>query len=122
MSKPAASTYCTTNWRSYSGALKSRRSLLMWFDLEMEWMAAPSGKRGRPATFSDAAIQASLMLKTLFGLALRQTTGMVASLLRLSKLNWPVPDYSTFCRRQRDLTVIIRARSPDLTRFATEPS
>ena len=33
---------------------------LIWFDPEMEWVAAPSGKRGRPATFSDAAIQTCL--------------------------------------------------------------
>jgi hypothetical protein len=33
------------------------------------------------------------MLKALFGLPLRQTTGLVAGLLRLAKLNWPVPDF-----------------------------
>jgi hypothetical protein len=77
----------------------------------MEWTAAPSGRRGRPATFSDAAIQACLMLKALFGLPLRQTTGLVASLLKLAKLDWPVPDFSTLCRRQKDLTVTIPYRS-----------
>ena len=41
----------------------------------------------------------------LFGLPLRQTTGFVASLLRLARLDWPVPDYSTLCRRQRKLRV-----------------
>jgi hypothetical protein len=73
----------------------------------MEWLAVPSGRRGRPAIFSDAAIQACLMLKALFGLPLRQTSGLVASLLRLAKLDWPVPDYSTLCLRSRDLTVTI---------------
>ena len=56
----------------------------------MDWVAAPSGRRGRPATFSDAAIQACLMLKALSGLPLRQTTGLGASLLTLAKLDWPV--------------------------------
>ncbi len=73
----------------------------------MEWLAVPSGRRGRPAIFSDAATQACLMLKALFGLPLRQTSGLVASLLRLAKLDWPVPDYSTLCLRSRDLTVTI---------------
>ena len=50
------------------------------------------------------------MLKGLLGLPLRQTTGLAASLLRLAKLNWPVPDYSTLGRRQRDLTVTIPCR------------
>ena len=73
MSKPAPPTYRTTTWRSYNAALKQRGSLLIWFDPEMEWLAAPSGRPGRPATFSDAAIQACLMLKGLFGLPLRQS-------------------------------------------------
>jgi hypothetical protein len=107
MSKPVPGTYRTTNWRDYNAALKQRGSLLIWFDPDMEWVAAPSGRRGRPATFSDAAIQTCLMLKALFGLPLRQTTGLVASLLRLAKLDWPVPDFSTLCRRQNDLTVTI---------------
>jgi hypothetical protein len=111
MSKPVPATYRTTNWRAYNAALKQRGSLLIWFDPEMEWLAAPSGRRGRPATFSDAAIQACLMLKALFGLPLRQTTGLVVGLLRLAKLDWPVPDFSTLCRRQQDLTVTIPCRS-----------
>ena len=110
MPKPAFSTYRTTNWRVYNAALRQRGSLLIWFDPEMDWLAAPQGRRGRPATFSDAAIQTCLMLKALFGLPLRQTTGLVASLLRLAKLNWPVPDFSTLCRRQKDLTVTIPYR------------
>ena len=107
MSKPAATSYRTTNWRAYNAALKQRGSLLIWFDPEMEWLAAPSGRRGRPAIFSDAAIQACLTLKALFGLPLRQTSGLVASLLTLAKLDWPVRDYSTLCLRSRDLTVTI---------------
>jgi hypothetical protein len=110
MSKPVPPTYRTTNWRAYNAALKQRGSLLIWFDPEMEWLAVPSGRRGRPATFSDAAIQTCLMLKALLGLALRQATGLVASLLKLARLNWPVPDFSTLCRRQKDLTVTIPYR------------
>ena len=110
MPKAVPSTYRTTNWPTYNAALKQRGSLLIWFDSGMEWQAAPSGRRGRPATFSDAAIQTCLMLKALFGLPLRQTTGLVESLLRLAKLDWPVPDFSTLCRRQKDLTVTIPYR------------
>ncbi len=111
MSRPVPPTYRTTNWRTTNAALKQRGSLLIWLDPEMEWLAAPSGRCGRPATFSDAAIQTCLMLKALFGLPLRQTTGLVASLLRLAKLDWPVPDFSTLCRRQKDLTVTVPYRS-----------
>ena len=110
MRKPTPSTYRTANWRSSNAALKQRGSLLIWFDPETVWLAARNGKRGRSATFTDAAIQACLTLKALFGLPLRQTTGLVASLLALAGLNWAVPDFSTLSRRQKGLNVTIPYR------------
>ncbi|MDN0083623.1 IS5 family transposase [Crenobacter sp. SG2305] len=110
MSKPAPAKYRTTNWPSYNAALKARASLSIWLDQGMNWHAAPTGKRGRRPTFSDAAIQFCLSVKVLFGLPLRQTTGFVESLLRLMQLDWPVPDFSTLSRRQASLTVAIPAR------------
>ena len=106
-STPAAPKhrYRTTNWSHYNAALKARGSLTVWFDKNMSWFAPASGKRGRSPTFSDAAIQFCLTIKNLFGQALRQATGLVQSLLTLSGLHWPVPDYSTLCRRQVDLDV-----------------
>jgi len=79
----------------------------------MTWFAERNGKRGRPETFSDAAIQFCLSVKVLFGLPLRQTSGMVASLLEMAELDWPVPDFSTLCRRQRTLNVQISYRRAD---------
>ena len=76
----------------------------------MEWLASPSGRPGRSETYSDAAVQFCLSIKVLFGLALRQTIGMVASLLKLAGLNWPVPDYSTLCRRRRTVTIQVPYR------------
>ena len=76
----------------------------------MAWFAAPTGKRGRQPVFSDAAIQTCLMIKALFGLPLRQTTGLVASLVKLAGLDWPTPDFSTLCRRQKELDVTIGYR------------
>jgi Transposase DDE domain len=110
MSKPIPPTYKTRNWPAYNAALKRRGSLSIWFDPEMSWGAKPSGKRGRRRTFSDAAIQTCLTMKVLFGMALRQTTGFVESLLRLTGLDWGVPDFSTLCRRQKTLAVNIPFR------------
>ncbi|MBP1807458.1 IS5 family transposase [Rubellimicrobium aerolatum] len=110
MSKPAPARYRTTTWSSYNAALRRRGSLLVWLDLEMEWLAPASHRAGRPQTFSDAAIQFCLSIKVLFGLALRQTIGMVASLLELAGLDWPVPDYSTLCRRQKTVTIQVPFR------------
>lgn len=110
MSKPKPARYRTTNWSAYSAALRSRGSLLIWLDKEMAWLAPRQGRPGRPPVFSDAAIQFCLSIKVLFRLPLRQTAGMVASLLRLAGLDWPVPDYSTLCRRQKSLAVHIPYR------------
>ena len=52
-------------------------------------------------------------MKVLFGLALRQTTGFVESLLRLIGLDWAVPDFSTLSRRQKTLKVSIPYRGSD---------
>ena len=49
-------------------------------------------------------------MKVLFGMALRQTTGFVESLLRLVGLDWTVPDFSTLSRRQKTLAVNIPYR------------
>ena len=49
-------------------------------------------------------------MKVLFGMALRQTTGFVESLLRLIDLGWTVPDFSTLSRRQKSLAVNIPPR------------
>ncbi|MDP3344872.1 MAG: transposase, partial [Hydrogenophaga sp.] len=103
--KGAKTRYKTTNWAAYNAALKARGSLTIWLDKDMQWYAPASGKRGRQRIFSEAAIQFCLSIKCLFNLALRQSLGLVESLLRLAGLNWSVPDFSTVCRRQKTLRV-----------------
>jgi hypothetical protein len=113
MSRPTPPTYKTRNWPSCNKALKRRGSLEIWFDPAMTWEATPTGKRGRQRDDSDAAIQTCLTMKVLFGMALRQTTGFVESLLRLVGLDWAVPDFSTLSRRQKALKVNIPCRGSD---------
>ena len=116
MSKPAPTRYCTTNWSGYTAALRRRGFLLVWLDREMEWLASSSGRPGRSETYSDTAIQFCLSIKVLFGLALRQTIGMVGSPARRWRAwrtgleDWPVPDDSTLCRRQKTVTIQIPFR------------
>jgi len=110
MSSWTPTTYKTKNWSDYNRALKQRGSLSIWFDAEMAWEAKPSGHRGRQQAYRDAAIQACLTIKVLFGLPLRQATGFVESLLEMVGLDWAVPDFSTLCRRQRTLSVAIPYR------------
>jgi hypothetical protein len=110
MSRATLPTYKTRNWPAHNEALKRRGSLTILFDPEMSWYGAPTGRRGRQQTYSDTAIQTCLTMKVLFGMALRQTTGFVESLLRLLWLGWSVPDFSTLSRRQKTLAVNIPYR------------
>jgi hypothetical protein len=113
MSKPSLARYLTTNWSSYSASLRKGGSLLIWLDKNMTWLAPHDRSPGRHAVFSDVAVQFGLTIKVPFKLPLRQTTGIVASLLKMADLDWAVPDYTTLCRRQRSLAVQIPCRRAD---------
>jgi transposase InsO family protein len=56
MSSSAPTKYETTNGSAHNEALCQRGSLTIWFDPDMEWIPAPSGKRGRQQSFSYAEI------------------------------------------------------------------
>lgn len=113
MSRPTPPAYKTRNWPSYNKAFKRRGSLAIWFDPAMTRGATPTGKRGRQPVYGDAVVQTCLTMKVLFGMALRQTTGFVQSLLRMAGLDWAVPDFSTLSRRQKALKVNIPCRGSD---------
>lgn len=108
MNKPKPKKYLTTNWTSYNQALINRGNITIWFNSNAQWYAKSKGKQGRNQTYSDATIQCCLMIKSLFQLSLRMMTGFVQSLIRLFKLDWITPDYSTLCRRQRHTNITIR--------------
>src|SRR5919112_3712308 len=71
------------------------------------------GRRRRPrrAVSSDLAIETSLILRAVFHQPLRQTEGLVGSLLELMGLDLPVPDHSTLSRRSRTLALAPQAAS-----------
>lgn len=102
--------YKVTNWRDYEAGLRKRGSLTIWFTDEAvaAWRAASRTTPGGQARYSDLAIETSLILRTVFHQPLRQTEGLVGSLLELMGLNLPVPDHSTLSRRSRTLAVTPR--------------
>ena len=105
--------YKVTNWRDYEAGLRKRGSLTIWFNEEAvaAWRAAPRTTPGGQARYSDLAIETSLILRTVFHQPLRQTEGLVSSLLELMGLDLPVPDHSTLSRRSRTLAVAPQAAS-----------
>jgi hypothetical protein len=100
--------YRTSNWKQYNASLKNRGNLMIWFDPDLDWNAIASGKQGRQQQYSDAAIQFCLQIKVLFGLPLRQTIGMIESLMKLAGVNQVLPNFSTISRRQQSLQVDLK--------------
>jgi hypothetical protein len=94
-----------TNWAAYDIALCQRGSLTVWFTeaAVAAWKAEPRGTRGGQPRYSALAISTALTLRAVFRLALRQTEGLIASLLRL--LDLPASDHSTISRRCGTLPV-----------------
>ena len=107
MNKPTLKIYRTTNWSSYNQAIINCGNIAIWFDPATQWYASSKGKQGRNQIYSDAAIQCCLMIKSLFRLSLRMVTGFVQSLIKLCGLDWTAPDYSTICRRQKQIDIAI---------------
>jgi len=103
-------TYKTRNWLADNEALKRWCALTIWFDPQMIWDAASTGRPGRMQAYYDTAIQTRLTIKVLFGIASRQTTGFDESLLRLLSLISAVPEFRTLSRRQKTLAVNIPYR------------
>jgi hypothetical protein len=105
--------YKVTNWSVYEAGLRQRGSLTIWFTDEAiaAWRAAPRTTPGGQARYSDLAIETALILRTVFHQPLRQTEGLVGSLLELMGLDLPVPDHSTLSRRSRTLAVASQAAS-----------
>src|SRR3954462_12270315 len=94
-----------TNWSEYNEALRQRGSLTVWFtDAAIAaWKAMPRTTPGGQPHYSDLAITTALTLRAVFRLPLRQTEGLIGSVLHLLGLDLPVPDFSTLSRRAQSL-------------------
>ena len=109
--------YRVTNWREYDAALRRRGSLTVWFTDEAiaAWRAEPRTTPGGQPYYSSLAIATALTMRAVFRLALRQTEGLIGSVVALLGLALTVPDHSTMCRRSRTLEL------PPLRRSGTGP-
>lgn len=108
-------TYRIKNWSAYNQALIQRGSLTIWFDEEaLAGWSQPhqTGNPGHPYTYGDVAIECGLTLRAVYRLALRQTQGLLHSIMALAGLDWEVPTYSTFSRRAKRLTISLPRQSP----------
>jgi hypothetical protein len=81
-----------TNWAAYDASLRQRASLTVWFseDAIAGWKAEPRTTRGGQAWYSPLAILTALTLRAVFRLALRQTEGLIGSIIKLLGLTLAV--------------------------------
>jgi hypothetical protein len=112
-----------TNWPSYEAGLRQRGSLTVWFSDEAirAWAAEPRTTRGGQPWYSPLAILTALTLRAVFRLALRQTEGLISSIVRLLGLDLAVPDHTTLCRRAATLEVPCPRSSSAAARHDAEP-
>jgi hypothetical protein len=96
-----------TNWATYDASLRQRGSLTVWLTDEAiaAWQAVPRTTRGGQRWYSPLAILTALTLRAVFRLALRQTEGLIGSIISLLGLTLAVPDHSTLSRRAETLDV-----------------
>jgi IS5 family transposase len=114
--KTIKATYRIRNWKKYNKALVNRGSLTIWIEenvLQAWENRDRTGRRGAPRRYTDMAIMCMLTLMEVYHLPLRQTQGLVLSLVKLMKLNLPIADYSTLCRRRKSLEVHLPRQRPD---------
>jgi hypothetical protein len=97
-----------TNWSEYDAALRQRGSLTVWFTEEAiaAWRAEPRTTRGGQPHYSALAIATGLTLRAVFRLTLRQTEGLIGSIIRLLCLDLATPDHSTLSRRAETLEIV----------------
>jgi hypothetical protein len=100
------------NWLEYNEALVNRGAITFWFDQDIGrvWFHKKCGPTGRrlDKTFSDAALQACLMLHLFYHLPLRTMEGFVNSLFGLLDLPLTWPHDTLFSKgrgRQLQLTM-----------------
>ncbi len=96
-----------TNWAEYDAALRGRGSLIVWFTeaAVAAWKGEPRTTRGGQPRYSELALSTALTLRAVFRLALRQTEGLIGSIIALLGLDLAVPDHSTLSRRGEILKV-----------------
>jgi hypothetical protein len=101
------------SWREYNRSLCQRGSLELWIDPTAEDLFAPpehTGRRGHPFVYSDALIVALATLGQVFHQRLRQSVGMLGSILRLAGISKTLPHWTTLGRRRKKASIALEGR------------
>lgn len=103
----AKKAYRVRNWKDYNKSLVQRGSITFWFSKEVtdNWESNQKNGPHGNQKYSDMLILCALTLRQLYRLPLRATEGLLKSLAELAKLSLRAPNYSTLCRRGKNLKV-----------------
>ena len=102
-----AGQYKVTNWNEYNRSLKNRGSITLWLpeDVIDSWYYRGKKHKGGQYKYSAACIEACCMVRKVYHLPLRQTEGLVESIVKILKLEMDVPDYTSLSRRSKTLKI-----------------
>ena len=107
--------YRVTNWPDYDAALVRRGELTVWLSEEAiaAWHAPATGERGGQPIYSAIAIETALTLRLVFHQPLRQTEGLLRSIVALLDIDIAIPDHTTMSRRGGGLTILPKSIGRD---------
>ena len=100
------------NWPEFEAGLRRRGSLTLWIEdaALAQWQSV--GPRGQ-TRYHGVVIETCLMLRATFKMTLRQTEGLMASVLTLMNLEVSAPDHTTVSRRAVGLPIMKSAPAPN---------
>ena len=105
------------NWREYNASLVRRGSITVWISQQAlaNWKPKVDGprRRGGQTQYSDDAVTCMLTLRAVMNLPLRQTEGFGQSLLDVLGTEVKGPDYTTLCKRGKDVEVNLGVSQSD---------
>lgn len=98
------------NCPEYEDGLRNRGSPTFWGTPQAMrlWPAQARSTPGGLSRYSDQAIQNGLMMRLVFGQALRQTEGLMGSIFQLLGVDLRAPDHTTVSRRSMTLEAFPR--------------
>ena len=104
------------SWPNYDASLRQRGSITFWISEAAiaGWLDPRRTTPGGQSRYCDLAIETSVMCGIVFHQPLRQTEGLMTSLLQLMGLDLPVPDHTTLSRRCANLALL---NTPDRNRI-----
>lgn len=107
LSRNKSGQYKVKNWSQYNRSLKNRGSITLWLSEEIkeQWYYRGEKQRGAQFKYSDQCIEACCIIRKVYHLPLRQTEGLLTSIMEILKSDLEIPDYSVLCRRNQSLSI-----------------